>query len=64
MDDDSIETTPPPVADPPQVHDDTREIVDRLVTEVAELRESVANLAPQEQDSSPVKGPWTHRKLI
>jgi hypothetical protein len=55
---------PKPPEPTPPVHDDTRDIVNRLVSEVAELRESVAALAPQEQDSSPTKKPWTHRKVF
>lgn len=58
---------PEHVPDPVQTetaHDDTRDIVDRLVSEVDSLKETVANLVPQEQDTSPVKRPWTHKRFF
>ena len=60
------EHTPDPVPAPETVHpkDDTRDIVEDLVKRVDELTEKLQSLVPGEQDSTPVKRPWTHRKMF
>lgn len=69
---DKVVETPNPVHDDKNKvttdHDDTlKETVGRLETAVASLTEQVASLTTantveQEQDTSPIKGPWTHRR--
>jgi hypothetical protein len=54
------EVTPPPVTPPAEAHDDLRDTVNHLSEKVETLTEQVAALLPLEQDSQPVKKPWTH----
>lgn len=55
-----VQHTPPPVTPPATAHDDTRSIVDGLVSKVEELSQTVQSLIPKEHDSVPGKKPWTH----
>jgi hypothetical protein len=59
------EVTPSPVADPADSKDDLREIVTGLSSEVERLAGLVAGIVEKaDPDSSPVKPPWTERKLF
>lgn len=58
------ESTPPTVPEPEQPNDDLREIVSGLANRVEELTATVTALAESGQDTTPVKPPWTHRRLF
>lgn len=60
-----VEETPPPVAKPEEAHDNTHELIAELSSKVDALAAQVTALTePHEQDSTPVKLPWTHRKVF
>jgi len=68
-----VEGTPPPVPEPPKEEpaketrpeDNTKELLSELSGRVDTLAAQVAVLTdPGEQDSSPVKPPWTHRRVF
>lgn len=60
------ETPPPPETPAPDAHphDDLRAIVTGLQEKVTHLETTVQGLLPENRDESPVKRPWTHRKLL
>lgn len=43
-----------------ETHDDLRTVVNSLAAKVDDLACTVESMAQIEQDSSPVKRPWTH----
>lgn len=64
-----VEGTPPPVAEPAKEDspkgDNTHELIAELSSKVDALAAQVTALTePHEQDSTPVKPPWTHRKVF
>lgn len=69
MEDDKIDTpAPDPTPEPPTHSDTLTETVNRLDGTVSELVETVKGLVDSEpgeheQDTTPTRVPWTHRKF-
>lgn len=66
MEDDIEPTTTPPVTDPPPTHDGTlHDAVTALQAKVESLEAIVTGIVASggDDDSSPVKKPWTHRSF-
>ena len=55
--------TPPPVPETHHANDELTATVHRLEETVNSLATTVQSLVQEGQDSSPVKKPWTSRKL-
>jgi hypothetical protein len=60
-----VEHTPPPVTEPDEAKDTTKDLLKELSEKVASLEQTVSELVPaQERDTVPTKQPWTHKRLF
>jgi hypothetical protein len=56
-------SAPPPV-DPPTAHEHVQHTHEELEQRIADLEGTLNSLISMKPDSSPVRKPWTHRRIM